>query len=288
MSKEFSKNKIVAIVITYFPNINDTIDNIKQYIPYVDKLIIWENTPVKARKIHSIIIPDYAEKISYMSTDKNEGIAFPINKCIEWGKKNGYSHILTMDQDSYWENFVDFVKNISIFEGAGNQSVMTPNINHRYEDNLSLFEKESFITSGTLFPLSVITRIGNFNETLFVDGVDLDYSLRVIKNEIKIMVFPSSHLIQHFGDPTQSQYFKFTTSNYSAERTQNIVKNHLLIYRKYKIFLTLQQKKMIYRSYIFGRLFKVILSEKNKTSKIIAILKGTYKGLAEPLIKYFN
>lgn len=280
--------KIVAIVITYFPDVKETVLNIKQYIAYIDKLIIWENTPVKVRSEYKITIPEYSDKILYMSTDKNEGTAYPINRCIEWAIKNNYSHILTMDQDGYWENFTDFVKNVSIIQESGNQCIMTPNINHLYNNNQFSFEKDSFITSGTIFPLSVVTRIGNFNEALFVDGVDLDYSLRVIKNGIKIVTFPSSHLIQNFGNPIQSKNFKFITSNYSAKRTHNVVKNHFLIYRKYKKFLTQQQKRMIFRSYTTDRLIKIVLLEKDKCAKIYAILKGIYLGLKEPISQYFN
>lgn len=281
--------KIVAIVITYFPDAKETVLNIKQYIDYIDKLIIWENTPVNVRSEYKITIPEYSDKIFFMSTDKNEGIAYPLNRCIEWAIKNNYSHILTMDQDSYWENFTDFVKNVSILHESENQCVITPNINHHYNNNNQFsFEKESFITSGTIFPLSVITRIGNFNEALFVEGVDLDYSLRVVENGIKIIALPSSHLIQNFGNPIQSKNFKFTTSNYSAKRTHNIVKNHFLIYRKYKNFMTQQQKRMIFRSYTTDRLIKIVLLEKDKCAKIYAILKGIYLGLTEPISKYFN
>lgn len=37
--------KLIAIVITYFPEEKDLIQNISSYINDVDQLIIWENTP---------------------------------------------------------------------------------------------------------------------------------------------------------------------------------------------------------------------------------------------------
>jgi len=288
MNNIYEGDKIVAIVITYFPDVNEVINNIKRYINHIDRLIIWENTPDQVRNEYKIFIPEYIDKIIYMSSVKNEGIAYPINKCIDWAKENSYSYIFTMDQDSYWENFEDFRKITSITKKFGNLCIMTPNINHRYDKNKYLLESESFITSGTLFPLNVVLDIGYFNEMLFVDGVDLDYSLRVVKSGIKIYVFPSAHLQQKFGYPVKSKYFNFTTSNYSSERTYNIVMNHILIFRKYGNMLLPTQKKMIFKGYIFSRLVKIILIEKNKVSKVFAIFCGFIKGFKTPLSDYFK
>lgn len=283
--------KIVAIVITYFSNLNELFANIKQYIDHVDKLIIWENTPIDERLNYKITLPEYYnDKVIYLSTDRNEGIAYPLNRCINWALENQYSYILAMDQDSYWKNFAEFLKCVSLFvkDKANDSSIYTPNINNYYQESQKVVEKSSFITSGTLFPIKLILTIGHFNEALFVDGVDLDYSLRLAIAKMKIIVFTNTLLKQNFGYPVKSNYYKFSSSNYSAERTHNIVKNHLLILRKYRAVLEPEQKQMIIRGYILNRLIKIVLIENNKFSKIIAIIKAVIFGLGKPLSRYFN
>lgn len=49
----------------------------------------------------------YADKIEFMGTGKNEGIAFCPEPDVNRLQGNGYTHLLTMDQDS---SFVDFSK----------------------------------------------------------------------------------------------------------------------------------------------------------------------------------
>jgi len=280
--------KICAILITYFPSVSDTICNIKQYLSFVDCLIIWENTPINQRDKYKVVISEFADKIVYMSTEKNEGISYPINKCVEWAKQQNFSHVLTMDQDSFWENFEEFKGVIKMTEKQGLKSVFTPNINKYYSQGQKTIETGSFITSGTLFPMYVLSEIGKLNEALFVDGVDLDYSLRVIKRGTRINVITFAHLHQKFGYPIKSKIFGFTTSNYSAERTHNIVKNHILIYRNYNKLLTNEQRKMIINGYILSRIFKILILENDKYKKIKATFVGAYKGLTEPLSNYFS
>ena len=41
--------KILAILISYYPDLEQTRGNILQFIDYIDTLIIWENTPEKER-----------------------------------------------------------------------------------------------------------------------------------------------------------------------------------------------------------------------------------------------
>lgn len=279
--------RILGIVITYYPVVEEVIENINQYIEYVDTLIIWENTPKEHRDTYQVNFPDPNKKVMHMSTGNNEGIANPINNCIEWVKGKNYSHILTMDQDSSWDNFNDFVKSAELYEKRSGIAIMTPNINKCYS-----IEKEqivnSFIISGALFPIKVISQLGTFNEKLFVDGVDLEYSLRATRNNIKIVSFTYCHLKQNFGYPIKSKFFGFESNNYSAGRTYNIVKNHLFILRRYYHTLTKLQRKMIIEAYILRRIVKVILVEKDKRNKIKSIIKGCITGLKEPLIITFN
>ena len=103
--------KIAAVVITYFPDIKDTIANIGLYIHHVDKLIVWDNNTAAEGDKFRPEYEAYAHKIEFMGTGKNEGIAFALNRCIEWATENGYTHLLTMDQDS---SFVDFSNSFQV------------------------------------------------------------------------------------------------------------------------------------------------------------------------------
>ena len=55
--------RLLSVVITYFPNIENTIQNIESYIDHVDCLIIWENTPEQYLDKYRVILPKYKNKI---------------------------------------------------------------------------------------------------------------------------------------------------------------------------------------------------------------------------------
>ncbi|OCW95446.1 hypothetical protein A9168_01945 [Macellibacteroides sp. HH-ZS] len=265
--------KLAAVVITYYPDIEDTKNNIRQYIEYIDKLIVWENTPEKDRSLFDLDLSEYSNKIIFLGTKKNEGIAYALNKSSEWALTNGFTHLLTMDQDSYWLNFKlykDYICNNFI----ENVSTYCPNVNNIYPKLDSYIELNECITSGSIYNLKYISEIGFFREDYFIDAVDLEYCYKGISKGYKTMLVPIGELKQKFGDVTLIK--KWTTNNYSAIRNYYIVRNHIILWKEYpKLF----NKK----SFLFTRVIKtpvkIILGEKSKLEKCSAIIKGLISGL---------
>jgi rhamnosyltransferase len=109
--------KIVAIVTSYYPDAKNLEYNIKSYLPWIDRLIIWENTPAEKSIIKQLIDRFQNDKIEVRTTGKNEFLAFPFDETIRWAQKQGYTHLLTMDQDSYFkeDSFGQFIERIKTF-----------------------------------------------------------------------------------------------------------------------------------------------------------------------------
>lgn len=269
--------KLCAILVTYYPHVEDTIKNIKRYIPYIDHLIIWENTPKKDLSKHTINLPDYEEKISFMGTGKNEGISYALNKAIENARIKEYTHILTMDQDSYWENFENYKNAVEKY--SRNNVIYAPLINKKESRY-----KGIFITSGMIVPMNVYKIVGKYNEIFKVDGIDYEFCFRCISKGIGHYEVQSSYLLQTFGNPIQKNFLgkKYYSSNYSSNRLYEIVKSKILIVKSYNTPNNF--KKDIYRSCIVKTPLKIMLSEKDKLKKIMSIIRGFCAGIfAKPL-----
>lgn len=275
-------------MILYYPDPEETADNIRRFIRHVDKLILWDNTPEHDRAAYRVTVPEHEHKIIRRSRGRNQGIAYPLNRCAKWARDNGYTHLLSMDQDSSWEHFDRFTDRAEALSAVYRDAIMVPCIRHHREITHPAEYIGSFIISGTLYPLDMLKRVGGFNEHLFVDGVDFDLALRFRLEEVRTVCLKAGCLIQRFGNPIRSRYLHFTTPNYPPDRTYNIVRNHLLIFRRYRKILTSSEKTMILRGYIVGRLMKVILHEKNKASKCGAILRGCRDGMKKPLPAVFE
>ncbi len=75
--------KLCGVVITYYPMVKEAKENILRYLPFVDHLIIWENTPREDAEQFRITLPKESQsKITYLSSGKNEGIAYPLNQAM--------------------------------------------------------------------------------------------------------------------------------------------------------------------------------------------------------------
>jgi len=64
MTKE-NMNNILAVVITFYPEKELLISNINAFFPYVDKVLVWENTPSDEADNYRFVQND---KVEYQTT----------------------------------------------------------------------------------------------------------------------------------------------------------------------------------------------------------------------------
>lgn len=269
-----TKTKLLGIVVTYYPDIDETRNNIMQYIADVDCLIIWENTPEADLKKHRILLSQYADKIIYMGTGKNEYIAYPLNRAVEYGQQNGFTHILTMDQDSCFENghFEKF-KQIAC-ENQDSLSIFGSNPNYRTEFNDDLpIQQETLITSGNVINLKLFDTIGLYREDYKIDCVDYEFCYRANRKGFHCFMIGSILLKQKFGNTVKTK-MSFFTSNYPPMRLYFMARNNILLYREYPEYGFGKIK-----TYIIKPFFKIILSEKKKMTKIKSLFRGFIDGV---------
>lgn len=269
--------KLLAIVITYYPETETARNNIVQYLPYVDKLIIWENTPIKDLDLYHLSFPtEYADKIIYKGTGKNEGIAYPLNEVIQYAKNNNYTHLLTMDQDSLWKNF-SYYKSL-IIKYKKDYLIFSPNINKQIKSSKELEYVDFSITSGTVYNIQLFSEIGLFKINYFIDSIDNEICYRAKRNKgYETICFVDAILYQQFGNLITK--FGISSSNYSAFRSYYIVRNHLWFWKEYKKNIKFKRKIFILEEFIIKRIIKIILIEKKKKEKLLAIFRGIRDGL---------
>lgn len=265
--------KLLSVVITYYPKIDNTINNIKTYIEDVDCLIIWENTPCNDVENYRIILPEYKHKIIYMGNGNNDLIAYPLNKCVLFSIENDYTHLLTMDQDSSFE--IDHFKSYKlILKQNPTLGIYGPNPNYRDVIKKDIAtEVLHLITSGSIFNVDLFKNIGLFREDYKIDCVDYEFCLRARKSNVKSYMISEILLIQEFGDSKRT-VFGYYTSNYSPFRLYFIIRNNLYLSKDFPEFHSLKYViKLILRIFV-----KILLSENNKLNKLASIIKGSIHG----------
>lgn len=267
--------KILAVVVTYYPNVEETQRNIQQFIEDVDSLIIWQNTPVEDIEKYKFDIANNSGKILYMGIGCNVYIASALNHAVNYGFENNFTHILTLDQDSYFEtgHFRKYVETICKYKSL--ISIFGPNPNYS-EPGISDIpvEKSTLITSGNIVKLDVFKNIGLYREDYKIDCVDYEFCFRAYRNGYKSYMVNSVLLKQEFGVSKKTR-LGYYISNYSAQRLYFIARNNIKLYREYPDLVSV----LTVINRIIKPFIKIIISEPNKISKISAILRGVINGI---------
>lgn len=309
--------KVLAVVITYFPDLELLKSGIDSYLEYVDEVVIWDNTPQKEKKNE---LPDN-DKIKYLSRGKNVGISQALNYVLSYAIDNKYDYLLTMDQDSSICNtnilfervLLNSNKPLGIY-GTGqihNKSIKEGIKRYIFSFYSSLFplkqvaysdlnekEKKKYskkygnlfnsttthyrlcryrITSGSLIPISVLREIGGYEKEFFVDGIDVELSYRARAKGFYTYAINGCCLRHRFGESINKQVLgiKINIPSYSPSRLYGIIRNHLIIIRKYNSAILLIH---FIKQYIIKFLFSILVFEENKRAKIKAIFAGVKDG----------
>ena len=266
--------KILAIVLTYYPERDLLIQNISAFIDHVDKVLIWENTP-------SSEIDDYKfiehEKVEYYGDGLNS-ISHALNYAWKYAVSKGFDYLLTMDQDSIFKNFNFYLEKITLRYSQNTETfgIYTPQIlGRKVERDIEKIDMP--ITSGMLLPVVLINQIGGWDEEFKIDSVDDEFSSHAHSLGIRTFVVKDAILVQRFGAPKVVKALGHTwrLRNYSASRLHDIFMNNTILIKRYPEATYLRDNfKRTWVKYI-----RYIFLEKNTFSKLKAIICGVLAGI---------
>lgn len=227
--------RILAIVVLYFP----------------------EKPPASlSGDVDEVIIVD--------NTENNIGVAAALNKGLERAISQGYDWLLTMDQDSVFEDGA--LKELKDVAFTANEKVAIVSPFHFIKKTVkssSIEEVPFTMTSGNLLRVSAARSVGMFEEKLFIDSVDNEYCLRLRKNGFKIIRVNRSILRHSLGT------LKNNIVTHPASRRYYITRNMLYVMRKYFPQFFLFGSKELIKSFLL-----ILLIEDDKVAKLKAMCRG--------------
>lgn len=262
--------KLCGVLVAFNPQ-DVVINNIKTYLDGLDRLYVIDNS----RKNHEKMF--HNKKIIYVANCKNMGIAHALNQGVSLAKEDGYSYILTMDQDSYFEHnaFLEFKR-----EFEKNKSdeigIYSPLHQTNSEKLNGTIRTDSLIvmTSGNILNIKIHQKLGGFKEWLFIDGVDQEYCLNLRKHSYKIQIFENIFLHHPLGKIENKKILghTFMVTNHSAIRRYFITRNRLYIHSLYQDIFPQFCKRELENTK--KEAIKIILFEKDKRKKLHWIRQG--------------
>ena len=266
--------RILAFVITYYPDVTLLKENLHSFSSAIDKVILWDNTPDGDATVKQIALED--DKMIYMTQKENKGISYALNIAWQEACKNGFDYLLTMDQDSVWENFELYLK--TALSKDAPKGIYGPEVRTN-KFPYQVFEPVDYvITSGMLVPVDILNQVKGYRTDFFVDGIDLEFCLRSKQNNICTYRLSHCRLRQRFGTPkTIALIGHHHTSNYSPIRIKEILKTHIIILRDYPCSFSL--KKKIIMTYFLKLPLKILFLESSKRSKFKSYFQGIWEGI---------
>jgi rhamnosyltransferase len=233
---------IIGVVILYHPDTSTLFDHINSYLPALNKLLILDNSEAPSPFLDQLIHSQNSTKISYIFFNENGGISKRLNYAAEYAIENEFDYLLMMDQDSGFNND-DFQLYLHKIEENNQDNIAQFGVNCQPEiivPNSVPQTVNNLITSGTVLKLKYFSNLGNFNEDLFIDFVDTEYSIRVIEKGYTNLLFSDivlKHRIGFLKMGRSLKNFKLTPRIlHSPIRVYYILRNGLyLLYGNNKI-----------------------------------------------------
>ncbi len=290
-----NKYKISATVIFYNPN-EEVYSNIKSYINNVDKLYIIDNSDSLNEEIKNKLLNMY-KNIEYIFNGENLGIATALNIACDKAIEDGYDWILTMDQDSSFLKFNDYLKCLDKLKEPENTAIIAANTMWHAKDNIPLnpsFESEEnflVITSANLLNLKLFNEIGRFEDKLFIDMVDYDYCMKANTLKYKIIYFKDILVEHSLGSVFQRRNIftgKLRTKiEHSAQRNYYITRNYFYTWKQYnKLFPKEFNLLKTINIMLIHNITKILLYEDNKMQKITSKFLGLWHFIINKFGRY--
>ena len=276
--------KLAAVVVLYHPG-EDLTGNINSYLPQVDKLLLWDNTPEGEKKQLPLSKICHPERLEYRGCGRNVGIGIALNDAVDYARKNGFTHLLTLDQDSY---FLDgeFRRYMTAVRGYGEDEQTIFSVNYFIKSQQSSLypvvdtvdKVSSAMTSGTIYPVSLFEELGTFMEDLFVWGIDCEYCWRAARKGVPTVCFKNILLQHDLGYQKKKHRLlgkEVFPNEYPPARTYYNVRNGIILHKLYPESLNL---KAHLRYHLYKRMVFVLLYEKQKFAKWKALWEGYRDG----------
>jgi rhamnosyltransferase len=233
--------KIAACVILYYPK-EDDLQNISTYLSKVEKLYVYDNTENKTLKSY---FKESNPKIMYFSDLENKGVSTRLNQACNQAISDGYDFLLTMDQDSSFteENLAKYliaIQNYPNIESVAQFGLEYDSDDKKANDTEIVAEEDyELITSASIINLKNYMKIGDFDENLFIDGVDFDYCFASLQKGLKCIRFKNIFFNHSLGIKVKRGSFKtfylLKKEKYLCApiRIYYLVRNTLYLEKKY-------------------------------------------------------
>lgn len=270
---------VAALYVAYNPDAEYLLRSIEVVRRYLSCVIVIDNSEDNKRFCKHV--EQGLEPLIILNQNQNIGIASALNKGCRKAIELGFDWVITFDQDSIPSDDMMGVYDEFLRKHTGEKiGAIGPKFRMNDADYVApdqdIREVNTLITSGSLLSMSAFIQVGGFEDELFIDAVDTEYSWKLRKNGYRLYQIGSAVLNHNIGNA--SYHIRLfgkrlmTVTNHTALRRYYITRNSLKISEDYRSVFPEEAKQ--YRKKWMKQLIMVVCFEKDKLSKIRAIFRG--------------
>jgi rhamnosyltransferase len=220
-----------AVLVTYNPDPLRLEQVIEAAVRQVDDLLILDNgSPTHSWATVQSLVATYLPsgpgqaRVTLRSLGTNRGLPVAFNEAIDFARARHRRFLLLLDHDSIlaeeamprllqtYERLVARTA-VGAVEAFNEEPTVLPTDDfldgylHRRDPSLGEDVTQDFLAtnSGLLIPLSVIDRVGGFDESYFVDAVDFEFGLRLRAQGLPIYRVRSARILHQRGEPAEAR-----------------------------------------------------------------------------------
>lgn len=270
-----SQNDVAGTVILYNSPV-ETLGNIMTYIDQVEKLYVVDNsTQCNQELIHALgVYP----KIVYHSFGENKGIATALNWAARRAIADGFSALLTMDDDTRTPETM-VARMINFWNQYPLPLGVLSGVHHNRPGTVSYRPLLYTLTSGNIVNLRAYEAVGGFRDDLFIDHVDHDFNIRLNNNGYQVIELPHIHLDHKLGYSQQLKVGHWVIRKYGTNspiRLYYYARNGVYVARTYfgdhPRFAWMVAKEMM------RRWIKTLLLDKDRATRVRMLVRGMKDG----------
>ena len=209
--KEF---RCLAGIVLFNPDTKRLAENIEAVSGQCTEVLLIDNGSDDVCETDSMI--SKFNNVTLIKNGENLGIAKALNKILDYALAHEYDWFLSLDQDSICAKGLIpvYAKYVSDNIGQLTCNIADRNVTNAsnidpldVEDDKLYKECEACITSGAFNNTKALAAMGGATERLFIDGVDLDLSMKLRKAGYRIVKVEVNGLLHELGKREKYKLF---------------------------------------------------------------------------------
>jgi len=247
--------KVCSITVAFNPNPERLAEQVRALQAEVGEIVVIDNgSDAAVAKLPQLAgLP-----MRVIALPDNRGVAYGFNAGIAAARERGADFVLLLDDDSVpvsgmVEELLAACRGRELIEGGSPVAAVGPRIqdvrdSHDYpfirlgwthnrhircEDEANkVIPCDFLISSGSLVPMSALAVVGEFDEGLFIDSVDLEWCCRARSRGLALYGVCAARLDHRLGDRRQSVLNTLELVVHSPERIYYMTRNRFLLYKR--------------------------------------------------------